>query len=181
MIRFPRRLRLGFRPWYGLTLRQLFYLLIAAVIAGGIVLTGSGEGLDLILRVAIGLFLILLGAALAFYRPGGLSLERWLFANIQFWRNPQLRVWTRGGGRSIHAPDATLEEQPRAPRTPAPKAPAAVPRPARGEVALSKDREQAFVVILDLFMLLSLLAFTVYLQKSGLADIQGWLSLVSGR
>ncbi len=30
-IQFPRRIRLGFRPWYGLTLRQLAYLVIAGI------------------------------------------------------------------------------------------------------------------------------------------------------
>jgi hypothetical protein len=179
MIRFPRRLRLGFRPWYGLTLRQLFYLLIAALIAGGIVLAGSTEGSDFIIRIVIGLLIILAGVALAFFRVSGLSIEQWLFAQIQFWVHPQRRVWTRGGGRSAQAPDAVLEEPSRAPRAPSPKRPEAAPRAIPATVALVKDRDKAFVVILDMFVLFSLFAFTVYLQKGGLVDIRGWLSALT--
>jgi len=172
---------LGFRPWYALTLRQLFYLLIAALIAGAIVLTGSGEGADLVIRLVIGLFFILLGVALAFFRLSGLSVEQWLIAKIQFFLHPQRRVWTRGGGRSREGPDGRVEDVPRTPRAPSHPIPTAGPRPARIEVALSNDREKAFVVIIDMFVLFSLFAFTVYLQKGGLADIQGWLSSLTSR
>ena len=37
-IQFPRRVQLGFRPWYGLTLRQLAYLVIAGITATVMVL-----------------------------------------------------------------------------------------------------------------------------------------------
>ncbi len=179
MIRFPRRLRLGFKPWYGLTLRQLFYLLIAAVIAGGIVLTGSGEGADLVVRLLIGLPVILVGAVLAFYRIGGLSVEQWLIAKIQFWLHPQYRVWTRGGGRSILPPDQGLEEIPQSPRIPnGQAAPLGVAQP---DAALATQNAQAFVVILDLFVLFSLFTLTVYLDRRGLSDIQMWVSMVTNR
>lgn len=174
MIRFPRRLRLGFRPWYGLTLRQLFYLLIAALIAGAIVLTGSGEGADLIIRLVIGLFVILLGVALAFFRLSGLSVEQWLIAKIQFFLHPQRRVWTRGGGRSLHPPEGGLEEEPRAPASGVPAGGSLRAMPA--DMALSNTSADAFVVFVDMFVLFSLFSLTVYLQRSGLVDIRSWLS-----
>jgi PrgI family protein len=179
MIRFPRRLRLGFRPWYGLTLRQLFYLLIAASIAGGVVLTGSGEGADLIVRIVIGLFVILVGVALAFFRLSGLSVEQWLMAKVQFFLHPQRRVWTRGGGRSLHPPEGGLDEAPRPPARGVP-APASR-RPAPASIALSNAIEEVFVVLIDMFVLFSLFGLTVYLQKSGLVDIQTWVSSVVSR
>ncbi len=182
MINFPRRLRLGFKPWYGLTLRQLLYLLIAAMVAGGVVLTGSGEGLDLIIRVVIGLCVILVGVTLAFYRRGGLAAEQWLIHLVQFVRHPQLRFWNRGGGRSLHVPPAQLEEPPPAPRAPAGHVPAAAAvSAAPASLALSREADQAFVVLLDLVLLLSLLAFTVYLRRGGLAEIQSWVSMLVNR
>ena len=52
-IQFPRRVQLGFRPWYGLTLRQLAYLVIAGIVAGSIVLFGPVEGNGLLIRVLV--------------------------------------------------------------------------------------------------------------------------------
>src|SRR5512140_254035 len=95
-IQFPRRIQLGLRPWYGLTLRQLAYLVIAGITAGAIVLFGPVEGSSLLVRVLIGLGVISIGVALAFFRKDGLTAEQWIATQIKFRSRPQKRVWTRG-------------------------------------------------------------------------------------
>ncbi len=96
-IQFPRRIQLGFRPWYGLTVRQIVYLAVAGIAAGAVVLFGPGSGNDVLIRVIIGLGIISVGVALAFFRKDGLTAEQWLVARIKYVLRPQKRVWTRGG------------------------------------------------------------------------------------
>ncbi len=188
-IQFPRRIRLGFRPWYGLTLRQLGYLVVAGVVAGAMVLFGPVEGSELLVRVLIGLVVISIGVALAFFRKDGLSAEQWLASQIKFWTRPQKRVWTRSDNEHSAARDqvveiaidqslsdmrgnqATIEDDavgtspPRllSPTVPSASAPAAV------------------VVLIDMAMLLSLFALVVYLLRGGLGEIQGWWFLLQIR
>ena len=77
-IQFPRRIQMGLRPWYGLTLRQLAYLVVAGITAGAVVLFGPVEGNGLLVRVLIGLGIISIGVALAFFRKDGLTAEQWI-------------------------------------------------------------------------------------------------------
>jgi hypothetical protein len=60
-IQFPRRVQLGFRPWHGLTLRQLFYLAIAGR-CGALVLFNSRRGGPLV-RALAGIGIISIGVA----------------------------------------------------------------------------------------------------------------------
>jgi hypothetical protein len=186
-IQFPRRVRLGFRPWYGLTLRQLGYLVVTGVAAGAIVLFGPVEGSGLLVRVVIGLAIISLGVALAFFSKDGLTAERWIAVQLKFLTRPQKRVWTRSDGDRSATRDQIAE--------------IAIDRPqgedsganetelgdldaagfSRGGLlrptARSSDVPSAVVVLIDMAMLLSLLALVVYLLRGGLGEIQGWFLL----
>lgn len=193
-IQFPRRIQMGFRPWYGLTLRQLAYLVVAGVTAGAIVLFGPGHGNDLLVRVLIGLGIISVGVAIAFFRKDGLSAEQWLVTQLKFWTHPQKRVWTRNDAEGTATRDQIAEiaiddpnsnEAPANPRTtsygieedvqglahvrllrPTPTAVSATP---------------AVVVLIDMAMLLALFSFVVYLGRGGLGEIQGWFQIQLGR
>lgn len=194
MIRFPRRLQLGFRPWYGLTLRQLGYLLFAAMFAGLLVLTGPTKGVEFIIRIVAGLVIIGTGVALAFFRFNGLTLERWIVARIRFTFKPHRIVWNRGEGRRIDV-NAELrydDEQPAPPAplaTPAPSPvvadipipsakpkPRTVPRP----LVIELPRE-AIIVFADLAIVLAFAVLTVWLKQEGWAQLQLWYISVSSR
>ncbi len=185
-IQFPRRIRLGFRPWYGLTLRQLAYLVIAGIAAGALVLFGPVEGSGLIVRVLIGLGIISVGVALAFFRKDGLTAEQWVVTQIKFWTRPQKRVWTRGGDASprdqiaeilIDRPSAESDQ------------PAFVSENDEGISRIrllrptlrTETASPAVIVLIDMATLLSLFAFVVYLLRGGLNEIQGWFLSQVGR
>lgn len=185
-IQFPRRIQLGFRPWYGLTLRQMAYLAIAGVSAGAVVLFGPVEGNGLLLRVFIGLGIISVGVALAFFRKDGLTAEQWVGTQIKFWTRPQKRVWTRSDSHGTSTRDQVAEialDTP-AQETPgrAEEAPSVASEPVGSfrPVTLLKPEAQSAttspaVVLIDMAMALSLLALVVYLLHGGFGDVQGWL------
>jgi hypothetical protein len=180
-IQFPRRVQLGFRPWYGLTLRQLAYLVIAGITAGAIVLFGPVEGSGLLVRVLIGLGIISVGVALAFFRKDGLTAEQWVATQIKFWTRPQKRVWTRSDSASPR--DQVAEIAIDQPEGNASDASYGVENDAQGlsHVRLlhptlrASETTPAVVVLIDMAMLLSLFAFVVYLLRGGLGEIQGWI------
>lgn len=181
MIRFPRRLRLGFRPWYGLTLRQVGYLMFAAMFAGLLVLTGPTKGVEFIVRIVAGLVLLGMGVALAFFRFNGLTLERWIVARIRFLFKPQRRVWNRGEGRRIDV-NADLQYGNAAPApVPSPvvvAAPAPKPRAAPKPLVIELPRE-AVIIFADLAMVLAFLVLTVWLKQEGWAELRMWYLSVS--
>ena len=180
-IQFPRRVQLGFRPWYGLTLRQLAYLVIAGITAGAIVLFGPVAGNELLVRVLIGLGIISIGVALAFFRKDGLTAEQWIATQIKFWTRPQKRVWTRSDSTSPR--DQVAEIAIDQPEGNASDASYGVENDAQGlsHVRLlrptlrASETTPAVVVLIDMAMLLSLFAFVVYLLRGGLGEIQGWI------
>lgn len=193
-IQFPRRIQMGFRPWYGLTLRQLAYLVIAGVTAGAIVLFGPGHGNDLLVRVLIGLGIIAVGVAIAFFRKDGLSAEQWLVTQIKFWTHPQKRVWTRNDAEGTATRDQIAEiaiDDPNSNEAPANLrttsygieedaqglAHVRLLRPTPTAVAATP----AVVVLIDMAMLLALFSFVVYLGRGGLGEIQGWFQIQLGR
>ncbi|CAG0977694.1 hypothetical protein ANRL3_01920 [Anaerolineae bacterium] len=193
-IQFPRRIQLGLRPWYGLTLRQLAYLVIAGITAGAIVLFGPVEGNGLLVRVLIGLGVISIGVALAFFRKDGLTAEQWIATQIKFWSRPQKRVWTRGDARSASPRDQVAEIAIDPPETMQPNGNASgatygVEQDVQGysHVRLLYPAAQAVavtpavVVLIDMAMLFSLFAFVLYLLRGGLGEIQGWFFLQMGR
>ncbi len=181
-IQFPRRVQLGFRPWYGLTLRQLFYLAIAGIAAGALVLFGPAGGGGLLVRVLVGIGIISIGVALAFYRKDGLTLEQWVAARIKFLLRPQKRVWTRGGESSHDLNAEILIDQ---------ASPVSTPGAVDGEAAglshiqllhptVEVEATSPAVVLIDMAMLLSLFSFALYLMRGGLGEIQGWFLSQSG-
>lgn len=186
MIRFPRRLQLGFRPWYGLTLRQLGYLLFAAMFAGLLVLTGPIKGVEFIIRIVAGLVIIGTGVALAFFRFNGLTLERWIVARIRFLFKPQRRVWNRGEGRRIDVnADLQYENEPPPVPTPTPQpqsdvATASKPRSVPRPLVIELPRE-AVIVFADLAMVLAFLVLTMWLKQEGWAELQLWYINLSSR
>ena len=192
-IQFPRRVQLGLRPWYGLTLRQLTYLVIAGITAGAIVLFGPVEGNGLLVRVLIGLGVISIGVAIAFFRKDGLTAEQWIAKQINFWSRPQKRVWTRGDD-STSPRDQVAEIAIDPPETIQPNGNASsatygVEQDVQGysHVRLLHPTAQAVaatpavVVLIDMAMLFSLFAFVIYLLRGGLGEIQGWFFLQMGR
>ncbi len=187
-IRFPRRIQMGFRPWYGLTLRQLGYLMVAALIAGAIVLIGPVAGSDVLVRVLIGLTIIGAGVGLAFFRKDGLSVEQWLISQVKFLLRPHKRVWTRTGDGSprdqvaeiLIDGSAQAEQDGRRPVEREVDAPFAHPH------LLQPDRQgaattHAIIVLIDLAMLLALFSLAVYLSRGGLGEIQAWSAMQIGR
>jgi len=186
-IQFPRRVQLGFRPWYGLTLRQLAYLVVAGITAGAIVLFGPVEGGGLLVRVLIGLGIISIGVALAFFRKDGLTAEQWIATQVKFWTRPQKRVWTRSDSASPR--DQVAEIAIDQPGVDASNASYGVESDTQGlsHVRLlhptlrASETTPAVVVLIDMAMLLSLFAFVVYLLRGGLGEIQGWLFFQVGR
>lgn len=182
MIRFPRRLQLGFRPWYGLTLRQLGYLLFAAMLAGLMILSGPTRGVEFIARIAVGLLIIGTGVALAFFRLNGMTLERWVVARVRFFFRPQRRVWTRGEGRRI---DANADLQYDKPKTNPPPQPTPAPilkrtRNPAMPLVTSIPRE-AVIVFADLAMIVALFALTLYLKDGGWIELKVWYINLSSR
>lgn len=119
-IRFPRRLQLGLRPWYGLTLRQLLYVVVAGVTGGACILFIQT---DFLIRVLIGLIPIAIGLGLAFFRKDGMSVEQWIITWLKFAVHPQKRVWSRGDATDRHTQVADMQMD--APPSDAP--PAAAP------------------------------------------------------
>lgn len=179
-VQFPRRIQLGFRPWYGLTLRQLGYLVVAGVIAGAVVLFGPVEGNGFFIRVVIGLAVISVGVALAFFRKDGLGAEQWVVTQIKFQLQPHKRVWTRGGDASAkdQIAEISIDGEPRESTNPRDTSEGELSdlhllRPAAQAVSLSS----AVVVFVDMAMLLSLFALVVYLSRGGLAEIQDWFAM----
>jgi len=180
-IQFPRRVQLGFRPWYGLTIRQLAYLIIAGTTAGAIVLFGPLGGEALLMRALIGLGIISLGVALAFFRKDGLTAEQWIITRIGFWLKPQRRVWTRGGEERPFQEAEIQLDQPAAPRADAAEAEeAALPRVQLLHPTPVSPVSQAAIVFIDLAMLLALFTLVVYLSQGGWTEIQGWFMLQAG-
>ena len=185
-IQFPRRIRLGFRPWYGLTLRQLGYLVVAGVIAGAIVLLGPVEGSGLLVRVLIGLGVISMGVALAFFRKDGLTAEQWLATQVKFWTRPQKRVWTRSDAEGSAARDQVAEiaiDQPLSDGTQDASEDDAVGYSALRllrPTARSASAPAAVVVLVDMAMLCALFVLAVYLARGGLNEIQSWFVLQMG-
>jgi len=188
-IQFPRRVQLGFRPWYGLTLRQLAYLVVAGITAGAIVLFGPVEGSGLLMRVLVGLGIISVGVALAFFRKDGLTAEQWVATQIKFWTRPQKRVWTRSDAERASTRDQVAEIAIDQPPSQTSGATYVAENDSAGfsHVRLLRPTAQpvsttpAVVVLIDMAMLLSLFAFVVYLVRGGFNEIQGWFFFQIGR
>ncbi len=164
-IRFPRNIRLGFRPVYGLTLRQLLYLAVFCTVGGLVVLVGPLQGEGLWVRIIVGMVIICIGLTLAFLRVGGLALDDWIPIALRYFARPRRRVWRkRDVRRPVVMPHRESRNQPMAPTQPL-----AVPV---AEIHIST----AAIVLIDAAILVALIAMTVYMQQQGLSDVHTFLA-----
>lgn len=172
-IHFPRKIRLGFRPVYGLTVRQLLYVAAFGTVGGLVILAGSFQGASLIVRAAVGLVLIVVGLTLAFLRISGLALDEWLPIALRYLLRPRRRVWRK---RQVARPVVTNQSQSPSPQsTPRPWRQSSVRplMPAANTVAARAMPSRATVIVfIDLFILLVLAALTIYLRERGLYEVQ---------
>lgn len=179
-IRFPRRLQLGFRPWYGLTLRQLIYVVIAGVLGGAAILLIQTEFL---VRVLIGLVFILIGITLAFFRKDGLTVEQWLVAWLKYTTRPRRRVWSRGDGGARHRQVADIDSLNSSDGggTPSPP-PVSEDSGPVSNVRLLHPTPPApvwpsgVVVFIDLILVISLFLLVIYLWAEGWFEVREWLA-----
>ncbi len=172
-IRFPRKIRLGFRPVYGLTIRQLVYLALFGIAGGLMILAGPFQGASILVRALIGVGIMVAGLALAFLRVAGLSVDEWLPIAIRYFVRPRKRVWRkREAARPIVK--APSQSQPKAeqrqdkPRLKFKANPEVLP-------FTEKNRRQALttaIVAIDVFMLLVLGGATFYLRERGLSEVR---------
>lgn len=181
-IRFPRKLRLGFRPLYGLTIRQLIYLGAFTVFGGIVILAGPIHGTSILVRAVIGIALVCAGLGLAFLRIGGLTLDTWLPIVVRYFTRPRRRVWRkRTAARAVVTTPPSPKIQP-APRESASGIGIPTPNPvsfAEASHAASAPLSKSALVLLDAFVLGSLGLLTLYLQRGGWAQIENfWAGLM---
>lgn len=171
-IRFPRKIRLGYRPVYGLTIRQLIYLAVFGIAGGLTILAGPFQGASILVRALIGVVIMIAGLSLAFLRIGGLSLDEWLPIGVRYVMRPRKRVWRK---RDVQQPTTRTSSQV-----------LLVPEPASSEmpanvnaidvptVAQNQKRVviKTAIVAIDAFILFVLGAATLYLRHGGLAQVQ---------
>mgnify|MGYP000675111362 CR=1 FL=1 len=171
-IRFPRKIRLGFRPVYGLTIRQLIYLAVFGIAGGLMILAGPVQGTSILVRAIIGVVIMVAGLALAFLRIGGISIDEWLPIGARFLLRPRIRVWRK---RDVPRPvtqapkvQVVAEPEPTTSRT------NFKPNPDVEPIAQQERRAvlTTALVVIDAFVLLVLGAMTVYLRQGGFAQVQ---------
>jgi len=161
-IRFPRRLDFGFRPYKGLSLRQILWLVGSFSIAGILVLSDLG-GAPMWLKLAMGGTIVAAGLVVSFIPLWGKPLDSWVPILLRFYLAPRRRVWRKGqtiweeiGGERIEL--VTGEEA-----TPGVLAPPAV------EVEYSP-----LGLLIGFWVVLSLSTLIVYAAKGGPTDLSTW-------
>ncbi|MCC7163509.1 MAG: PrgI family protein [Anaerolineae bacterium] len=171
-IRFPRKIRLGFRPVYGLTIRQLVYLALFGVAGGLMILAGPFQGASILVRALIGVAIMVAGLALAFLRVAGLSVDEWLPIAIRYFVRPRKRVWRK---REATRPIV---------KAPSPPAPAVQPADVKPRIKFSPNPDIApitqdqrrvvtsAIIAIDAFILLVLGGATLYFRERGFAEVR---------
>lgn len=177
-IRFPRKIRLGFRPVYGLTIRQLIYLAVFGIAGGLMILAGPIQGASILVRAIIGVAIMLVGLALAFLRIKGLSLDEWLPIATRYVMRPRKRVWRkRDAARPIVRAPQPQPARKQEPRVSEPFVPSEV---ASNPVAIAPSNARVAVmttlVAVDAFILIALGATTFYLREGAFVQVQNMLS-----
>jgi hypothetical protein len=87
----PTHLNVEDRAVYGLSVRQLTYLIAGS--SGGYAIWSSWPDLPDELRGAAAAAALVLAAAVAFVRPGARGLEEWAFAALHYVATPKRAVW----------------------------------------------------------------------------------------
>jgi len=174
-IRYPRRIDSGLKPAYGLTARQLIYLGVCGFLGGAVVLAGEAFDIPLMARAVVAVGLVTAGAALAFVRIQGQSLEKWLGFVIRYHTRLRQAVWEREGEAAQFRRKPPLVEEARAPE-PAEAEPTAPAMKTRwGSISLAIAGEERpvspVVVAVDLLVVFSLVGLTLHLWRGGLAQL----------
>jgi hypothetical protein len=87
----PTHLNVEDRAVYGLSVRQLTYLIAGS--SGGYACWTSWPDLPDELRGAAAAFCLLVAAVVALLRPGGRGLEEWAFAALHHLATPKRALW----------------------------------------------------------------------------------------
>ena len=87
----PTHLNVEDRAIYGLTIRQVMYLIVGG--AGGYALWNQWPGLPLVLRGVLVAPCLLLAIIVALVRPYGRGLDEWLFVALHHISVPKVSVW----------------------------------------------------------------------------------------
>jgi hypothetical protein len=87
----PTHLNVEDRAVYGLSVRQLTYLIVGS--SGAYAIWSSWPDLPDELRGAAAAAAVLLAAAFAFVRPGARGLEEWALAALRYLATPKRAVW----------------------------------------------------------------------------------------
>jgi hypothetical protein len=108
-VKFPSRIDFGFRPYRGLSFREIVYLTTGATISGLLV----------VLRAIVGLVVLAAALTLAFVPYKGRKLDAWLAPLIRYYTGTRQRVWRKEGdtleiGPQMVPPPATAVVMPAA-------------------------------------------------------------------
>ncbi len=87
----PTHLNVEDRAFYGLTIRQVMYLIVGG--AGGYELWNQWPALPLVIRALLVAPPLLLALIVALVRPRGRSLDEWFFVALHYAAAPKLSVW----------------------------------------------------------------------------------------
>jgi hypothetical protein len=159
----PRKISFAHKPYRGVTLRQMIYLVVGAA-SGGLLLINQIGDLDLIIRGVIALLIFGVFLALAYVPIQGGHLDSWLPHVLRYLFRPRLRVWRKTG------PDegtGLVESADLAAATPAPPlVPAAA---AAKESILDRPIRELlpFGFLIDALVIVALILLTVYLVQQG--------------
>ena len=86
----PTHLNIEDRAFGGLTMRQLMVAMIGLALAYAAI---SGTPFPLPVRLAAGMAVILVTAAVILWQPAGRSLEDWAFVLLRYVSVPRVVVW----------------------------------------------------------------------------------------
>jgi hypothetical protein len=87
----PTHLNVEDKVLFGLTVRQVLYLMVGCSIGYGV--WGQTPHLAELTRLALPLAIVLVAATFALVRPGGRPLEEWLVAAVCFLATPRVSTW----------------------------------------------------------------------------------------
>lgn len=87
----PTHLNVEDRAFYGLTIRQVMYLIVGA--SGGYELWNQWPALPLLIRGLLVVPPLLLALIFALVRPHGRSLDEWFFVALHHAAVPKVSVW----------------------------------------------------------------------------------------
>ena len=94
----PTHLGIEDKAFYGLTARQVMYLIVG--LSASYALWNHWPHLPLLLHAGLSTIPLLLGLTFALVRPHGRGLDAWAFVALHYLAMPKLSVWRPGERRS---------------------------------------------------------------------------------